>query len=122
EENGMTFIPPFEDLKIIEGQGTVGVEILNDLSSVDYLFIPVGGGGLSAGVGSYFKTFSPKTKIVGLEPEGAPSMKAALKAGHPVTLENIERFVDGAAVKRVGDLTFPICKEVLSEVHLVPEG
>jgi threonine dehydratase len=68
------------------------------------------------------RAFSPKTKIIGLEPEGAPSMKAALDAGHPVTLENIERFVDGAAVKRVGDLTFPICKEVLSEVHLVPEG
>ena len=84
--------------------------------------MPVGGGGLSAGVGSYFKTFSPKTKVIGVEPEGAPSMTRALEAGQPVTLESIERFVDGAAVKRVGDLTFAICKEVLDEMHLVPEG
>jgi threonine dehydratase len=122
EENGMTFIPPFDDYRIIEGQGTVGVEILEDQSDIDYLFVPVGGGGLSAGVGSYFKTYSPKTKIIGLEPEGAPSMFEALKAGHPVTLDNIERFVDGASVKRVGELTFSICKEVLDDMHLVPEG
>ena len=122
EENKMTFIPPFDDLRIIEGQGTVGLEILEDLTDVDYLFMPVGGGGLSAGVGSYFKTFSPRTKIIGLEPEGAPSMFEALKAGHPVTLGSIDRFVDGAAVKRVGDITFPICKEVLDDMHLVPEG
>jgi threonine dehydratase len=122
EENGMTFIPPFDDYKIIEGQGTVGVEILEDQSQVDYLFIPVGGGGLSAGVGSYFKTFSPQTKIIGLEPEGAPAMYESIKAGSPVTLECIDRFVDGAAVKRVGDITFSICKEVLDDIHLVPEG
>ena len=121
-ENAMTFIPPFDDYKIIEGQATVGVEILEDQSAVDYLFIPVGGGGLSAGVGSYFKTFSPKTKIIGLEPEGAASMKSALDAGQPVTLESIEGFVDGAAVKRVGDITFSICKDVLDEMHLIPEG
>ena len=77
---------------------------------------------MSAGVGSYFKTFSPRTKLIGLEPEGAPSMLEALKAGKPVTLENIERFVDGASVKRVGDITFGICKEVLDDMHLVPEG
>lgn len=122
EKNNMTFIPPFDDHRIIEGQGTVGVEILEDESQVDYLFIPVGGGGLSAGVGSYFKTFSPHTKIIGLEPEGAPAMYRSLEAGKPVTLENIDRFVDGAAVKRVGDLTFQICKEVLDDCHLVPEG
>jgi threonine dehydratase len=122
EENKMTFIPPFDDLRIIEGQGTVAVEILESLSNIDYLFVPVGGGGLSSGVGSYFKTYSPKTKIIGLEPEGAPSMFEALKAGHPVTLESIDQFVDGAAVKRVGDITFSICKEVLDDMHLVPEG
>ena len=120
--NGMTFIPPFDDIRIIEGQATVGLEILEDNSDIDFLFVPVGGGGLSAGVGSAFKTFSPKTKIIGLEPEGAPSMYEALKAGHPVTLDNIERFVDGAAVKRVGEITFSICKEVLDDMHLVPEG
>jgi threonine dehydratase len=133
EKNGMTFVPPFDDLRIIEGQGTVAVEILeqwHDLPSamggieggIDYLFVPVGGGGLSSGVGTYFKTYSPKTKIIGLEPEGAPAMFEALKAGEPVTLENIDRFVDGAAVKRVGDLTFSICKDVLDDMHLIPEG
>lgn len=122
EEKGMTFIPPFDDYKIIEGQGTVGVEILEDESNVDFLFMPVGGGGLSAGTGSYFKTFSPKTKIIGVEPEGAPSMFEALKAGQPVTLDNIERFVDGAAVKRVGEITFSICKDVLDDMLLVAEG
>jgi threonine dehydratase len=122
KKSGMIFIPPFEHPKIIEGQATVAVEILNELSDVDYLFVPVGGGGLSAGVGTYFKTYSPQTKIVGAEPEGAPSMKAAFEAGHPVTVENIDRFVDGAAVKRVGDLTYSICKNVLDEMNLVPEG
>jgi len=122
EENGMTFIPPFDDLRIIEGQGTVAVEILEDLSDIDYLFVPIGGGGLSAGVGTFFKTYSPKTIIIGLEPEGAPAMYESIKAGEPVTLECIDRFVDGAAVKRVGDITFSICKEVLDDVHLVPEG
>lgn len=121
-DNHMAFIPPFEDLRIIEGQGTVAVEILEDQSDIDYLFVPVGGGGLASGVGSYFKTYSPATKIIGVEPEGAPSMFAALKAGKPVTLENIDRFVDGAAVKTVGDITFSICKDVLDDMHLVPEG
>ncbi|TKK67166.1 threonine ammonia-lyase [Ilyomonas limi] len=121
-EHGMTFIPPFDDCRIIEGQATVGMEILEDLQSVDYVFVPIGGGGLASGVGTYFKTYSPNTKIIGLEPEGAPSMLAALKAGHPVTLDNIDRFVDGAAVKRIGDLTYSICKEVLDDMHLVPEG
>lgn len=122
EEKKMTFIPPFDDYRIIEGQGTVGVEILEEQSDIDYIFIPVGGGGLSAGVGSYFKTYSPKTKIIGVEPEGAPSMFEALKAGHPVTLDSIERFVDGAAVKRIGDITFSVCKDVLDEMRLIPEG
>ncbi len=121
-EHQKTFIPPFDDLRIIEGQSTVGMEIMEDQPEIDYLFVPVGGGGLSAGVGSYFKTFSPKTKIIGVEPEGAPSMTEALKAGMPVLLNQIERFVDGAAVKRVGDITFDICKDVLDEMKLVPEG
>ena len=122
EDNHMTFIPPFDDMRIIEGQGTVGLEILEDLPEVDYLFVPVGGGGLLAGTGTYFKTYSPRTKIIGLEPEGAPAMYESLKAGYPVTLGAIDRFVDGAAVKKVGELTFPICRDVLDEMHLVPEG
>ncbi len=121
-ENEMTFIPPFDDYRIIEGQGTVAVEILEDQSDIDYLFVPVGGGGLSAGIGSYFKTYSPKTKIIGAEPEGAPSMYEAMKAGHPVTLDSIDRFVDGAAVKRVGELTFSICNKVLDDMCLIAGG
>ena len=122
EKNGMTFIPPFEDLRIIEGQSTVAVEIHEDLQNIDYLFVPVGGGGLASGTGAFFKTYSPKTRVIGIEPEGAPSMMAAFHAGHPITLENIERFVDGAAVKRVGDLTYKICSQVLDEMNTVPEG
>ncbi len=122
EEHNATFIPPFDHYKIIEGQATVALEILQDLSTIDFLFTPVGGGGLIAGAGAYFKTYSPRTKIIGAEPEGAPSMKAALEAGFPITLENIDRFVDGAAVKRVGDITFSICKNVIDEMQLVAEG
>lgn len=118
----MVFIPPFDDYSIIEGQGTVGVEILEDMTDADYIFVPIGGGGLSAGLGAYFKTHSPQTKIIGVEPEGAPAMKEALKAGAPVTLKDIDRFVDGAAVKRAGDITFEICNHVLDDVLLVPEG
>ena len=122
EQNNMEFIPPFDHIKVIEGQGTVGKEIIDELSGIDYIFIPIGGGGLCAGVGQYFKVLSPSTKIIGVEPLGAPSMKEALKAGKPVVLDKIQRFVDGAAVKRVGDLTFPICKDVLDDMRLVPEG
>jgi threonine dehydratase len=120
--NDMYFIPPFDDERIIAGQATVGVEISEDLFNIDFLFAPVGGGGLTAGVGAYFKTVSPATKIIGVEPEGAPSMVEAFKKGEPVTLENIERFVDGASVKRVGTVTYGICSEVLDEMCLVNEG
>jgi threonine dehydratase len=122
KENNKTFIPPYDNYKVIEGQATVGLEILEDLTHIDYLFVPVGGGGLASGVGSYFKTFSPSTKIIGVEPAGAPSMSEAFKAGHPVTLNRIEHFVDGASVNRAGDITYSICKEVLNEMHLVDEG
>ncbi|MGC3943869.1 MAG: threonine ammonia-lyase IlvA [Chryseolinea sp.] len=121
-ENNMVFIPPFDHPKVIEGQGTVGKEILDELSGIDYIFVPVGGGGLLAGVGTYFRTLSPNTKIIGVEPLGAPSMKKALEAGRPVVLDEIQRFVDGAAVKKVGDLTFEYGKDVLSDMLLVPEG
>ncbi len=122
EEHGLTFIPPFDNIRIIEGQSTVGIEILEDQQDIDFIFLPVGGGGLSAGVGAYFKTEAPQTKIIGVEPEGAPSMLTAIKAGHPVQLDHIDSFVDGAAVKRVGDATFDICKRVIDDMHLVPEG
>lgn len=120
--NNRMFIPPFDHPKVIEGQGTVGKEILEDLSNVDFVFVPIGGGGLCAGIGTYFREHSPDTRIIGVEPTGAPSMKEALRAGRPVKLEKIQRFVDGASVQKVGDITFQICREFLSDVLLVPEG
>lgn len=120
---GYNFIPPFDDEKVIEGQATVGLEILDDMKNpIDYLFLPVGGGGLAAGVGSVFKKLSPQTIIVGVEPAGAPAMKLSLEQNKIIALEEINGFVDGAAVKKVGDLTFGICKSVLDEMVLVPEG
>lgn len=122
-KTGMAFIHPFDDPQIIEGQATVGIEILQDTKKhIDYVFIPVGGGGLAAGVGAYFKDMSPQTKIIGVEPEGAPSMKKSLEAGKVVELLNIDKFVDGAAVQKVGNYTFEICKQVLDDIITVPEG
>jgi threonine dehydratase len=122
EANGITFVPPFDNLEIIAGQGTVGVEILEDLPDVEAVIIPVGGGGLSAGTGSYLKQQKPGILIAGVEPEGAPSMLKALETGAPQTLSEIDRFVDGASVKRAGELTYPICRQVLDDMLLVPEG
>ena len=122
KQNNSVFIPPFDHEKVIEGQGTVAKEILEEQSNIDYIFVPVGGGGLSAGMGSYFATYAPQIKMIGVEPQGAPSMKEALKAGKPVILDSIQRFVDGASVKKVGDKTFEICKEALADMLLVPEG
>ncbi|APY11363.1 threonine dehydratase [Seonamhaeicola sp. S2-3] len=117
------FIHPFDDEKVIEGQATIGLEILEQAEKpIDYIFIPVGGGGLAAGLSSVFKTLSPKTKIIGVEPEGAPSMKVSIENNKNTELKEMEKFVDGAAVKRVGDLTFPICKQNLDEMITVPEG
>ena len=123
EENGTAIIHPFDDLKIIEGQATVGVEMLQQTDKhIDYLFVPIGGGGLISGVGSYFKQVSPETKIIGVEPLGAPSMKESLKSGNVVKLEKINKFVDGASVQEVGQITFDICKDVVDDILLVHEG
>jgi threonine dehydratase len=122
KQNNSVFIPPFDHEKVIEGQGTVAKEILEEQSNIDYVFVPVGGGGLSAGMGSYFATYAPQIKMIGVEPQGAPSMKEALKAGKPVILDSIQRFVDGASVKRVGDRNFEICKDALADMLLVSEG
>lgn len=123
EKTGAIFIHPFNDPAIIAGQGTVGLEILQDSRvKIDYIFAAVGGGGLSAGVGSYFKQMSPHTQIIGIEPSGAPAMAESLKKGEVVRLSEIDKFVDGAAVRRVGDITFSICKEVIDDMILVPEG
>jgi len=118
-----TFVHPFDDKKIIEGQATVGLEILEQSNeTIDYVFVPVGGGGLAAGLSSVFKIISPSTKIIGVEPQGAPSMKMALEKNKTVRLETIEKFIDGAAVQQVGELTFDICKENLSDMITVSEG
>ncbi len=118
----MTFIPPFDNYQIIEGQGTVGVEILEDLPDTEVVIMPIGGGGLAAGTGSYLKQQNPDILCIGVEPEGAPSMLNAFEHGGPVTLPDIDRFVDGAAVKTVGKLTFGLCNEVLDDMLLVAEG
>ena len=122
-KSGKTFIPPFDDMKIIEGQGTIGYEMVNQISEpLDYVFIPIGGGGLASGVGAYLKQKWPQTKIIGVEPAGAASMKAAIAQGHPVELESIDKFVDGAAVKKAGELTYEVCRQVLDDIIPVPEG
>ncbi|MFC7524517.1 threonine ammonia-lyase IlvA [Parapedobacter sp. GCM10030251] len=120
--HNMTFVHPFDDPAIIEGQGTVGVEILQDRPETDVVIIPIGGGGLAAGTGTYLKAKNPRIHIYGVEPAGAPSMKTALEHGGPVTLAEINRFVDGAAVKRIGDLTYQYCHQLLDDMHLIPEG
>lgn len=119
---GKTFIHAFDDEKVIEGQGTVGLEITEALSDIDYLFLPIGGGGLAAGVGSWFKHHSPSTILIGVEPAGAASMTMAFEKGYPVALDKIDPFVDGAAVAQVGSLTYPIVKQVISYLHQVAEG
>lgn len=122
EQNGM-FIHPFDDPAIIEGQATTALEILEQADEpIDYLFVPIGGGGLAAGVCTVFKELSPQTKIIGVEPSAAASMKKALEVGKPVHLEKISRFVDGAAVQQVGNRTFEICKDILHDMAVVEEG
>lgn len=122
-QRDLPFIHPFDDKMVIAGQGTVGLEILDQIKMpVDYLFLPVGGGGLAAGVSTVFKALSPQTKIVGVEPAGAPSMSESLKQNERVELTQIDKFVDGAAVGKVGELNFQICKETLDEMLVVPEG
>lgn len=121
--NNKTFIPPFDDPKVIEGQGTIGREILNQTKEpLDYIFVPIGGGGLASGLGAYISRMSPSTKIIGVEPGGAPCMKAAIENGGPVKLEHIDKFVDGAAVQLAGTLTYEVCRQVLDDIVIVPEG
>jgi threonine dehydratase len=123
KENQGIFIHPFDDQDIINGQATAALEILEQSDEpIDYLFLPVGGGGLAAGVCSVFRELSPHTNIIGVEPSAAASMKKALEKGQPVLLEKISRFVDGAAVQKVGDLNFELCKNVLHDMALVDEG
>ncbi|MNW46656.1 L-threonine dehydratase biosynthetic IlvA [compost metagenome] len=123
DEQGMIFIHPFDDPKIVAGNGTIGMEIMESLDiPADYVFVTIGGGGLVSGVGTYIKSMSPQTKLIGVEPSGAASMTEAIRQKKVVTLETIDKFVDGAAVKRVGDLNYEICTRVLDETVKVPEG
>ena len=121
-ENNMPFIPPFDDAKVIEGQGTIGMEILEALPETNFVFIPVGGGGLTAGLSTYIKQSKSNVQLIGVEPQGAPAMYKSIKADQIITLPEIDKFVDGAAVQRVGELTFPLCKKYLDDMLLVPEG
>jgi threonine dehydratase len=123
QEKNKTFIPPFDDPKVMEGQGTIGREILNQCQEpLDYIFVPIGGGGLASGLGAYFSQMSPQTKIIGVEPGGAPCMKAAIEHGGPIKLEHIDKFVDGAAVQLAGTHTYEVCRQVLDDIVVVPEG
>ncbi len=123
ESEGKTFVHPFEDPKTIEGQGTIGLEIFKQADvPIDYVFVAIGGGGLASGLCGALKALSPKTKIIGIEPEGAPSMLTSIKKNKNTEIFDIDKFIDGAAVQKVGDLNFEICKEYLSDMYTVPEG
>ena len=122
-ENDRIFIHPFDDHDIIAGQGTVAVEMMNDIEEpIDFVFASIGGGGLMAGLSTYIKNVSPHTRMIGVEPEGAGSMKAAFTNGEVTVLEKIDKFVDGAAVQCAGRLTYEICRKYLDDIVLVPEG
>ncbi|MDM5246295.1 threonine ammonia-lyase IlvA [Lysinibacillus sp. G4S2] len=123
EQHDKIFIHPFDDFDVIAGQGTVAVEIMNDMEEpIDYIFGSIGGGGLMSGVSAYVKNLSPTSKIIGVEPAGAGSMKAAFAEGGAVALDWIDKFVDGAAVKCVGNHTYDVCRRYLDDIVLVPEG
>jgi threonine dehydratase len=119
-KTGATFVHPFDDPYVIAGQGTIGLEILRQYSQpLDAVFIPIGGGGLAAGVAAIIRFLSPETKLIGVEPAEAPSMKAAIAVGEVTTLEQVGLFADGVAVRRVGDETFRLCRDLLDEIVLV---
>ncbi|WP_423407143.1 threonine ammonia-lyase IlvA [Heyndrickxia sp. MSNUG] len=123
ERENREFIHPFDDEKVIAGQGTVAVEIMNDCqASVDFVVASIGGGGLLAGLSTYIKSVSPSTQLIGVEPGGAASMRAAFDHNSVFPLEHIDTFVDGAAVKCVGSKTYEICRENVEDLVQVPEG
>jgi threonine dehydratase len=120
--NNLEFVHPFNDLKVIEGQSTIGYEILLQNKNIDYILAPIGGGGLCAGLCKYIKNVNPKIKIIGIEPLNAAGMNESIKAGKVITLDKIDTFVDGAAVKQVGNLNFDICNKYLDDIILIDEG
>jgi threonine dehydratase len=123
KKEGKIFIHPFDDKEVIEGQATIALEILEQTTTpLDYVFVPIGGGGLISGIVTVLRALSPKTKIIGVEPQGAPSMKESLTNGERIVLNKMDRFVDGAAVRQVGDLPFQICQTTLDQIITVHEG
>lgn len=122
-ETGAIYVHPFDDPRTIAGQGTVIKEVFEQASSIPKtVIVPIGGGGLAAGTAIWVRENYPDTRIVGVEPAGAPSMQAAIDEGHPVQLPTVDGFVDGAAVARAGDVTYPIVRDLLDEIVPVPEG
>ena len=122
DEQGLTFIHPFNDYRIMAGQGTIGLEILEQLPDVDMIFVPIGGGGLIAGLAYAVKNLKPDCRIVGVQAAGAPSMAESLKEGKIITLSSVDTVADGIKVKTPGDLTFDMCREYVDEVVTVSEG
>jgi len=121
EEHGYTFIHPFDDPVVATGQGTIAMEIFKELPLVDYILVPIGGGGLACGVSTLAKLMNQKIKVIGVEPEGAACMKASLEAGEVVTLEGVNTIADGTAVKTPGSKIFPYIKENIDEIITVPD-
>lgn len=121
EVNGYVFVHPFDDPDVIEGQGTIALEVLEELPDADVLLVPIGGGGLIAGVAAAAKLKNPKIKIIGVEPEGAASAKAALAQGGPVDLDGVSTIADGAAVKKIGGLTYEYIKQYVDEIVTVSD-
>lgn len=121
EKNGYTFVHPFNDLDVATGQGTIAMEIVQELPTVDYILVPVGGGGLITGVATLSKMLNPKIKVIGVEPAEAASMTAALKAGEVVELESANTIADGTAVKAVGDKILPYVQENVDDILLVED-
>ncbi len=120
KNQSLTFIHPFDDPYVIAGQGTIGVEILEQIDgNIDAIFIPIGGGGLISGIATYVKETKPNIKIIGVEPEDSSSMKLSLEANKPITLDHVGIFADGVAVKRVGDIPFKLCKKYVDEIITV---
>ncbi len=122
-KNGKTFIHPFDDIKVIEGQASLFLEVIEQIKNpIDYIFIPIGGGGLISGAINIFKQLSPKTKIIGIEPAGAPSMKESIIKNKIIKLHKIDNFVDGAAVHKIGIIPFEFCKDYLDDLLVIDEG
>ncbi len=121
EKDGLTFIHPFDDLDVATGQGTIAMEIFKELPTVDYILVPIGGGGLATGVSTLAKLLNPNVKVIGVEPEGASCMKASLKAGKVVTLDSANTIADGTAVKTPGTKIFPYIQKNLDDIITIPD-